>query len=182
MSDLKIETSDLKSHLTFFRLLEKLKTTKRTGWVQNKVQNPESIADHMYRMAIMAFFLPNVDNSKCIKMALVHDIIESVCGDIVPHAMSKEDKRKIESEAMHQIKGMLNNSSVALEIESLWNEYEIGKSKEAIAVKDLDKFEMVLQAAEYQNKQGLELSQFFESTEGKFKTEYVQELVKLLDN
>ena len=31
--------------------------TKRTGWVRREVSGPESIADHMYRMAMMAFLL-----------------------------------------------------------------------------------------------------------------------------
>ena len=30
-------------------------TTRRSGWVQRGVDGPESVADHMYRMSIMAF-------------------------------------------------------------------------------------------------------------------------------
>ncbi|KAL5980308.1 hypothetical protein ACLOJK_028216 [Asimina triloba] len=39
-------------------------TTKRTGWVRRQVQDPESIADHMYRMGVMALIaadIPGVD-------------------------------------------------------------------------------------------------------------------------
>ena len=32
-----------------------LQTTKRTGWVRKGVNGPESVADHMYRMGMMAF-------------------------------------------------------------------------------------------------------------------------------
>lgn len=35
--------------LGFFHTLERLKTNKRTGWVNQGIQKPESIADHMYR-------------------------------------------------------------------------------------------------------------------------------------
>ncbi|CAL5410681.1 unnamed protein product [Camellia sinensis] len=52
---------------------------KRTGWVRRDVENPESIADHMYRMGLMALIdsnIPRVDPDKCIKMAIVHDIVE----------------------------------------------------------------------------------------------------------
>jgi putative hydrolases of HD superfamily len=31
-----------------------VQTTKREGWVRRGVQGPESIADHMYRMGVMA--------------------------------------------------------------------------------------------------------------------------------
>ena len=31
---------------------------KRAGWVRKNVDDPESVADHMYRMAMMALALP----------------------------------------------------------------------------------------------------------------------------
>ena len=51
------------------RILHNLKTTKRTGWVRKNVPGPESIADHMYRMSVMAMIAgdENVDREKCIK-------------------------------------------------------------------------------------------------------------------
>ena len=42
-------------------------TTKRAGWVRMDVQNPESIADHMYRMGLMALIasdMPGIDRDK----------------------------------------------------------------------------------------------------------------------
>jgi putative hydrolases of HD superfamily len=41
----------------------------------------------MYRMSIMCFLMkdvPHIDYSKCIRMALVHDLAESIIGDISP--------------------------------------------------------------------------------------------------
>lgn len=32
-------------------------STPRTGWVRRGIKKPESIADHMYRMATMAFLV-----------------------------------------------------------------------------------------------------------------------------
>ena len=34
-----------------------LQTVRRTGWVNHNVSEPESVADHMYRMAMMTFLL-----------------------------------------------------------------------------------------------------------------------------
>ena len=50
--------------LNFFHLVGKLKITKRTGWVNHNVNLPESIADHMYRMSILAMLItdPKVSN------------------------------------------------------------------------------------------------------------------------
>ena len=38
-----------------------------------------------------------------------------------------------------------------------------------LLMKDLDKFEMIMQAEDYEEQQGVDLSQFFESTRGKIK-------------
>lgn len=37
----------------FLELIECLKTTRRSGWVQRGVVEPESVSDHMYRVAVM---------------------------------------------------------------------------------------------------------------------------------
>lgn len=44
-----------------------MQTTKRTGWVNHGVKESESIADHMYRMAVMAIIsgdLPGVNKDR----------------------------------------------------------------------------------------------------------------------
>ncbi|MEW5303829.1 MAG: hypothetical protein WDW36_006483 [Sanguina aurantia] len=47
------------SAIDFLRLVTNLKTNKRTGWVLMGVNQPESIADHMYRMGMMALIAGN---------------------------------------------------------------------------------------------------------------------------
>jgi putative hydrolases of HD superfamily len=47
-------------------------------------------------------------------------------------------------------KDLLGNSLQSQEIFSLWQEYENCETMEAKFVKDLDKFEMILQAFEYE--------------------------------
>jgi hypothetical protein len=53
-------------------------TTPRTGWVKRGVAQPESIADHMYRMGVMALLVQGTsyDYGRCMKLAIVHDIAE----------------------------------------------------------------------------------------------------------
>ncbi len=58
----------------------------------------------------------------------------------------------------------------AREIEVLWHEYEDQSTPESHLVKDFDKLEMIIQAHEYEQAQCLTLQQFFDSTQGKFKT------------
>jgi putative hydrolase of HD superfamily len=35
---------------------------RRTGWVKRGVPNPEHVADHMYMMAVMTFFIQDDRN------------------------------------------------------------------------------------------------------------------------
>jgi hypothetical protein len=48
------EPSPAARAINFLHLTQSLKTTPRTGWVNHGVDKPESIADHMYRMSLMA--------------------------------------------------------------------------------------------------------------------------------
>ncbi|KXZ42217.1 hypothetical protein GPECTOR_180g253 [Gonium pectorale] len=164
------------SAIDFLMLLQQLKLTKRTGWVRRDVAGPESIADHMYRMSMMALIATDssVDVTRCIKMALVHDVAEAIVGDITPHCgVSDGDKHAAELAAVGTIKKMLGESTAAAaEVESLWLEYEAASSPEALLVKDFDKLEMILTAHQYEQAQpSLTLNEFFESTRGRFKTE-----------
>lgn len=60
----------------------------------------ESIADHMYRMSIMVQLIQDsrINKDKCIKMALVHDMAETITGDITPDdGISAETKNHLET-------------------------------------------------------------------------------------
>lgn len=163
------------SAIDFLSLCHSLKTTKRAGWVRKEVWEPESIADHMYRMGLMALIasdLPGINREKCIKMAIVHDIAEAIVGDITPaDGIPKLEKSRREREALESMCELLGGGPRAKEISDLWMEYEENSSLEAKVVKDFDKVEMILQALEYENEQGKNLEEFFESTAGKFQTE-----------
>ncbi|KAF9650137.1 HD domain-containing protein [Thelephora ganbajun] len=155
--------------LAFFHILERLKTQKRTGWVDYKIPNPESISDHMYRMAVLALCCTDktLDIPKCVMLAVVHDLAEAQVGDIAPREnIPKEEKRRLEAEAMHNfIHEMLHGSPAARRIEALWQEYEDQLTPEARFVKDLDRFEMANQAFEYERSSGVaSLQPFFDNS------------------
>ncbi|KAI5675639.1 hypothetical protein M9H77_06589 [Catharanthus roseus] len=163
------------SVIDFLTLCHRLKTTKRAGWVKRDVENPESIADHMYRMGLMALIaadIPGVNRDKCVKMAIVHDIAEAIVGDITPSdGIPKLEKSRMEREALEHMCKLLGGGPRAKEMADLWMEYEENTSLEAKVVKDFDKVEMILQALEYEKDQGKDLEEFFESTAGKFQTD-----------
>ncbi|GAB1599658.1 HD domain-containing protein 2-like [Argonauta hians] len=185
------EMSGFPKLFEFMTLVGQLKRIRRTGWIRKNISDPESVSDHMYRMAMLAFLAEptlGVDRERCIKLALVHDLAESIVGDLAPSDnVSKPEKRRREETAMNLIKDMVGGA-VGEEFLQLWLEYENASSKEAEYVKDLDKFEMVLQAYEYEqlDRKPKSLQEFFDSTKDRFTTSQVKkwmnELEKLRDN
>ncbi|CEL99190.1 unnamed protein product [Vitrella brassicaformis CCMP3155] len=169
---------ELDSIIKFLQICGKLKRVKRTGWVRAGVEQPESVAEHMYRMAMACFLLPTAtaDRNKCVKMALVHDLAEWSVGDITPFCgVPKEEKSRREKAAMAEVRDLVGGDA-GQEIFDLWLEYEMGTSEEARFVRDIDKFEMVLQAFEYETEQKLELPSFYDTTRGVFKTDLFRSL------
>uniref|UniRef100_G3PIU8 5'-deoxynucleotidase HDDC2 n=1 Tax=Gasterosteus aculeatus aculeatus TaxID=481459 RepID=G3PIU8_GASAC len=145
----------------------------RTGWVYRNVNKPESVSDHMYRMAMMSLTItdPTVDKDRCIKLALVHDMAECIVGDIAPSDnISKAEKHRREEEAMRHLSALLP-VGLKEEIYGLWEEYESQNSPEARLVKQFDLLEMILQAHEYEELEGTpgRLQEFFDSTNGRFQ-------------
>lgn len=88
-------------------------------------------------------------------MALVHDLAEADVGDITPpehSGVSKQDKLDQEAKAMDRIAGLLGHPSLSsMRVMSLWQEYEARETQESKFVKDLDLFELAVQAVEYEN-------------------------------
>ena len=161
----------------------KLKDLKRTGWVLRKVPNPESVADHSFRTSIMALLLADklkLDNNKCVQMALIHDISESLAGDITPHdKITEDEKHNLEKKAIQSLFKDVNGNNIM----ELWNEYEEKKSPEAKFIYELDKIEMLLQAFEYEQKykdEDIDLSEFWTYVEERVKEPKILEILNIL--
>ncbi|NWI16543.1 HDDC2 protein, partial [Crypturellus soui] len=158
---------------------------QRTGWVRRKVERPESVSDHMYRMAVMALAAgdASLDKGRCVRLALVHDMAECIVGDIAPaDNVPKEEKHRREEAAMQELTQLLSED-IRKEIYELWQEYENQSTAEAKFVKELDRCEMILQAFEYEEleKAPGRLQDFFDSTAGKFVHPEILQLVSAIN-
>ena len=186
--------------LALFHLLETLKLQRRTGWVNHNIANPESISDHMYRMGIMSLLLPQtttttstssndkltINRDRCMKIALVHDLAESIVGDITPfdEKVDKDEKHRREVRAIQYICNDIIrpvNRHAAEDIQECWNEYEFQSTTEGRYVKDIDKYEMLVQCFEYERVYGnkRDLSQFYGAVQS-IKTEEVKQWAREL--
>lgn len=157
----------------FYHIVSLLKDQKRTGWLDRPIDNPEHIADHMYRMSIIAMSVNadalgnKPDLSTCVKIALVHDIAESLVGDIVPHDpyVRKAEKHRREASTVQYLSEVTSsyNPAFSKELVELWTDYEEQRTLEGTIVKDIDKYELLLQTFEYERKTNKKMDEFWRS-------------------
>ena len=92
---------------SFFQKVLMLKTIPRQGWKEKlEINHPESVADHSYAVSTMSMILSDLEElntEKIMKMALLHDLAESVIGDIIPNTITNDEKILKETQAMKQI-------------------------------------------------------------------------------
>ena len=154
--------------IDFFRTVVNLKKISRQGWIDKvSIENPESVADHSYSMAMMSMVisdLENYDSEKILKMVLLHDLAESKIGDFTPEQIDMEKKIHLENTAFNEIIEDLPDSIKKQYLE-IWQEYQENTSPESKIIHQIDKLEMVLQAKTYQNEgySKEKLETFFES-------------------
>ncbi|HEX2209635.1 MAG TPA: HD domain-containing protein [Longimicrobium sp.] len=157
-----METHGVEQLLEFLRLAGRLKETARAGWKLRGISEPESVAEHTFRVSLMALVMgrdAGVDRDRCVALALVHDLGECIVGDITPHdRVTPDEKRRRERDAMLQLSELAGDP----EILALWEEYDAGASPEARFVRELDKLETVVQASEYETERSADVEEFWE--------------------
>ncbi|MFN3335964.1 MAG: HD domain-containing protein [Thermomicrobium sp.] len=163
--------------LRFVRAIGRLKTLRRQGWIDRGVREPESVADHSFRLAMLAWVLaqrrPDLDATRAMLLALVHDAAEAIAGDRTPFDTALQagveptvlfrqrpvydpeaEARKTAAEraAIRELAALLPEPVGERLIEA-WEEYEAAQTPEARFVRQLDKLETLLQALEYREHQ-----------------------------
>jgi putative hydrolase of HD superfamily len=151
---------ELDGILTFLRAAERLKTVTRSGWTSTG--QPESVAEHTWRLCLMAMLLygraADVDLARLLKMCLIHDLGEAIGGD-VPAPLQDEALPKSIRERRDLLE-LIEPLSPELrrEILELWGEYEAASSREAALAKGLDKLETILQHTQGKNPANFDYS------------------------
>lgn len=162
------------------------KKLPRTGWVMNGIKDPESVAEHCFRVTVLSMVLApylEVDQDKLIKMSIIHDLGETATGDLIiqrgPKIFEKErrEKEKIEEES---IKAILWKYSE--DYSTLFHEMIERKTKEAVVFWEIDQLEKAIQAYEYEKEHNLDLFEFIEGAAAHIKTPLLKEAIKDLIN
>lgn len=140
--------------MEFLRAVGRLKGLPRTGWLEAGVEDPESVAEHSYRVTILAMVLADLqelDAEKTMRMALLHDMAEGEMGDLTPEQKRRRGlvySREEEEAIGHILSPLPENLAERYRI--FWREHLEGTSREVETVAQADKLEMLLQALEYE--------------------------------
>ncbi len=163
----------------FFFEAGQLKRLKRSGWSFAGVQNPESVAEHSWRAALIGLFLAkteNADENKVVKICLLHDLAETRIGD-VNRVNDRYIENKGEKKAEEDIlSGLFDNSLL-----DMVNEYNDRKTKEAIIAKDADLLELLVQAKEYKELGYNSVSSWMKNAKAGLKTKSAKKLAGILE-
>ncbi len=143
----------------FLTICDNLKRVPRTGWLLRGVppSAAENVAAHSHTMTILSYLLAKqaseeVDLTRLLLMALIHDLPEAVIGDIPISAQRadpafREAKEKAEDVAMETILNTLPEE-IRLQLQNIWKEYLRGETLEARLVEGADRLATAVHAVE----------------------------------
>ncbi len=148
--------------LNYYVMCNKLKNIIRTGWKKWNVQREriESVAEHVYGVQMLALAMKSeykydIDIMKVILMLSIHELGETIIGDLTLFQIDKKEKEKIEHAAVHNILSSLLDGE---QIEKLFIEFDEQKTKEAIFAYQCDKLECDLQCKLYDEESCVDLT------------------------
>ena len=173
----------------FLRILSqagRLKTTTRHCYTEP--DRKESVADHSWRIALMAMLMTGIeeyrdlDMNKVIRMCLIHDLGESFTGDIPTFEKSDADVGVEDDRFRKWVESFPEPQRT--EWQGLLTEMEAQETKEAKLYKALDKLEALISHNESDISTWLPLEYDLQLTYGRENmqfSEYLKELRASVD-
>ncbi|MCS7136239.1 MAG: HD domain-containing protein [Nitrososphaerota archaeon] len=184
-----LSESESEKLLKFLEYVYMLKEIRRRGWMKKGVSRIESVADHSFSLALMSMVMAdmrglNVERS--VGMALLHDLCESIVGDLTPKDRTKIGVEKSLEEEHRATKYVLSflPPSLAKKYLDLWEEYKTESTAEAKLVKELDRLERALQAVKYTKNKALRKvlkrfwEEFLKTSQDNFLRDVLQHAIK----
>ncbi len=140
----------------------------------------ESVAEHTFRMTLMAYFVkdefPDADINKVIKMCLIHDLGEAFTGDIPSFDKTKEDEIREETLLFDWVSTLPEPYSS--EMKALYVEMAKLETLEAKIYKAMDATEAVISHNESSLSMWSENEFALNLVYGEDKTEFSEYLTK----
>lgn len=151
-----------KSVIEFYVLCNRLKDLIRTGWKDWKVdrQRVESVAEHVYGTQMLAIsmwsqFNYHIDIKKVLCMLAVHELEETVIGDLTYFQINDEQKVNIGHDAVCDILSKLNCGE---DLKELIFEFDKMETDESVFAYQCDKLECCIQCRLYDEENCVDLN------------------------
>lgn len=148
--------------VNYYVICNKLKNVIRTGWKTWNVKRErlESVAEHIFGVQMLAIAMKSeyeydVDIMKVLFMLAIHELGETIIGDLTQFQISNEEKEAIDHNAVHKILSGLIDKDL---IEELFLEFDSHKTKEAMFAYQCDKLECDLQCKIYDEENCVDLN------------------------
>ena len=143
-----MDNGRLEKQISFLVEIDKLKSVFRQTYLADSSRK-ENDAEHSWHFALYALVLAEhaageIDVSRVVKMALIHDIVEVDAGD--NYVYDRQGDGSIEEReraAAERIFGLLP-ARQAGEFRALWEEFEAGKTPDARCARALDRLQPLL--------------------------------------
>jgi putative hydrolase of HD superfamily len=177
-------------YIDLFLRANETKNILRKGWVREKINKPESVAEHLFSLSFITMQLAPLiaerldyplNISKLIKMAILHDFGEIETGDIVVargskiDLMKREEKEKKERQA---IKKIFEKTDTSNEMFMYFDELLERKTIEAKILWQLDTLDIAMQALSYESEQEKNLDEFFEYAKANITDKLLTQLLE----
>jgi putative hydrolase of HD superfamily len=167
----------------------KLKWVQRSGWVREKVEFPETVAEHSWRLALAVILLAKklgFSEQKLLKTAILHDLEEIETKDPVTQRGSKQIVLHDEEWETDFIINLIDGLEKAGEIYQSWKVYPrngAGNTKESKILYQLGKLVTCWQALEYElaGEDSRKFDEFWENAYTHVDNEIIISLLKEME-
>ncbi len=149
-----------------------LKRVARSGWWLAGIKNPESVAEHSFRTAILGYLIATMeglDAELCASICLFHDMSEARLTDL--HKISQRYIKpspieiQVTKDQLAPLPGEISAS-----LSALLENFEKNESPEAAVCHDADLLECLIQANEYKTQGHNNVQEWIDTCRSKLKT------------
>jgi 5'-deoxynucleotidase YfbR-like HD superfamily hydrolase len=157
-----------------------LKNLPRSGWLLLGITQPETVAEHSFRVGLVGIALAaleGADPGRTAALCLMHDVHESRIGDVPSVGRAYVTTAVPEAVTAHQTSGM--PEGIANVFQDLTAEYEATETLESKVAHDADKVETLLQASEYRT-QGYSAEAWQDTSVQALRTESAKQLAQAI--
>ncbi len=168
----------MKNLANFFFEVGMLKRTPRTGF-QFLGSGAESVAEHIFRTAIIGYTLASLDGEadvgRVLELCLFHDIPEARTGDL-----NYVNKKYVKADEAKAVEDLARTLPFGEHYRSALQEFAAGQSREALIAHDADQLEMILALKEYKDLGNRYADEWYPFAVRRLKTATAQRLAETI--